>query len=120
MALEDYDLGDLVGAGSSAQVYWAHRIRDSALVAIKVIDKLQVAQLRKQSKSQAKSEDLQEIVIQRQLRHPNVLQILDVFEDNRNVFIVLEPCLKGSLYTLISSRYGPYMHPSRHNNSSLL
>ncbi|KDO33468.1 PLK protein kinase [Saprolegnia parasitica CBS 223.65] len=102
--LEEYELGDLLGSGSSAQVYWAQRLRDEELVAIKVVDKLQHAQLRTQSKSQARSEEMQELAIQRSLDHPNILKILDVFQDARNVFIVLEPCARGSLQALVKGK----------------
>ncbi|EQC31429.1 PLK protein kinase [Saprolegnia diclina VS20] len=102
--LEEYELGDLLGSGSSAQVYWAQRLRDEELVAIKVVDKLQHAQLRTQSKSQARSEEMQELAIQRSLDHPNILKILDVFQDARNVFIVLEPCAHGSLQALVKGK----------------
>ncbi|CAK4081048.1 unnamed protein product [Aphanomyces euteiches] len=98
--LHEYDLGDLIGSGSSAQVYWAHRLSDGELVAMKVLDKLQHAQIRMQSRSMSQSNEIQEIQIQRRLSHPNVLKILDVFEDARNAFIVLEPCLGGSLQTI--------------------
>ncbi|KAF0711796.1 Aste57867_5054 [Aphanomyces stellatus] len=101
--LHEYDLGDLVGEGSSAQVYWARRVSDDVLVAIKVLDKLQHAQIRMQSHSMMQSDEIQEIAIQRRLSHPNIVQILDVFEDSRNAFLVLEPCTGGSLRALMST-----------------
>ncbi|ETW09140.1 PLK protein kinase [Aphanomyces invadans] len=104
--LHEYDLGDMVGSGSSAQVYWAHRVSDGQLVAIKVLDKMQHALIRRQSKSMSMTTDIHEIKLQQQLSHRNVLKILDVFEDARNAFLVLEPCLGGSLQTLLAKDDG--------------
>ncbi|RHY65328.1 hypothetical protein DYB34_000572 [Aphanomyces astaci] len=63
-SLHEYDLGDMVGSGSSAQVYWAHRVSNGELVAIKVLDKMQHALIRRQSRSMSKATGIQEIEVQ--------------------------------------------------------
>jgi polo-like kinase 4 len=42
-----------------------------------------------------------EVEIHTQLKHPNILELLDFFEDDKNVYIVSELCKKGELYSFM-------------------
>jgi polo-like kinase 1 len=48
-------------------------------------------------KGHQKQKMAQEIAINRSLNHRNIVQFFSNFEDEHNVFIVLEMCRKGTL-----------------------
>jgi serine/threonine protein kinase len=43
----------------------------------------------------------QEILIQMSLSHPNVVKLVELFEDAVNIYMVLEYCSGGNLYQLM-------------------
>lgn len=45
-----------------------------------------------------------EIKIQKKLHHAHVLRMLQYFEDNKNVYLVLEYAPNGSLFTYLKRR----------------
>ncbi|CAG9321725.1 unnamed protein product [Blepharisma stoltei] len=49
---------------------------------------------------------LREINIHKALKHPNVIQLFQHFEDDKNVYILLEYAPNGSLFKLIKKRQG--------------
>jgi serine/threonine protein kinase len=42
-----------------------------------------------------------EVQIQYQLNHPNILKIYDHYEDDTNIYLVLQFCARGQLYQLL-------------------
>ncbi|RKP17910.1 Plk4 kinase, partial [Rozella allomycis CSF55] len=92
-----YSFGKLLGKGAFGNVYEAEalvkrfRVKQGDQVAIKVISLVPpYASLLERVKN--------EIRIMSQLSHPNVLAILDYYEDDNNVYIVMEKCSKGELF----------------------
>jgi calcium-dependent protein kinase len=55
------------------------------------------------SKSQVKNIDRfrQEISIMKQMDHPNIIKLFETFEDNRNIYLVMELCTGGELFDRI-------------------
>lgn len=49
-------------------------------------------------KSRVEKQVLREIEIQSHLRHPNILQLLTYFHDDKRIYLVLEYAAKGELY----------------------
>lgn len=47
-----------------------------------------------------------EIVVQQKLQHENVLRLFKHFEDEDNVYLLLEYCAKGELYQLLRTQKG--------------
>lgn len=45
-----------------------------------------------------------EIQVQRKLKHPNVLRLYKHFEDDENVYLLLEYCAKGELYQILRTQ----------------
>lgn len=44
----------------------------------------------------------QEITIHRMLDHPNIVKLIESFEDEQNFYMVLEYCPVGELYSYIN------------------
>mmetsp|Transcript_69454 Transcript_69454/g.110303 ORF Transcript_69454/g.110303 Transcript_69454/m.110303 type:complete len:300 (+) Transcript_69454:38-937(+) len=85
-----YELGDGIGHGSFAAVKQCRRRHDNQAFAVKIIDKRHL-----------KTQDLinlrDEIQVLRKLQHPNIIRLIDVLDDGRRVFIVLELCHSDDL-----------------------
>lgn len=45
-----------------------------------------------------------ETEIQYKLNHPNILKLYDHYEDDKNIYLVLEYCPKGQLYELLQKK----------------
>eukprot|EP00727_Mastigamoeba_balamuthi_P006963 m51a1_g2888 putative protein kinase domain containing protein (385) ;mRNA; r:420569-422354 len=94
--LEDrYDVGEKLGFGAQSVVYAGTDKTSGEKVAIKVVDK------RRMSESNLKSLQ-REIVIQRQLSHPNIVRLIDVFYTQTKVAIVTEFMAGGDVFQKIS------------------
>eukprot|EP01052_Picozoa_sp_SAG31_P027491 SAG31_NODE_2578_length_5440_cov_1.848717_5_plen_93_part_00 len=73
MSMDDYHVLDLCGEGSFGKVYKGRRKYSGQIVALKFIPK--------HGKSDKELQKLrQEIRIQRELKHPNIIMMLDSFE----------------------------------------
>ncbi|KAJ0406761.1 hypothetical protein ATCC90586_009410 [Pythium insidiosum] len=95
---DGYELQEFLGEGSSAQVYLAAtRSEPPQRVAIKVLDKLLVqhAQLERTVR--------REFLLHAQLHHDHVVRVVEVLEDERNNYLVMELCEQGSVAQLLRS-----------------
>jgi len=81
-----------IGQGSYGSVTRGTNKATGAVRAIKTI-----------SKSQVKNIDRfrQEISIMKELDHPNIIKLFETFEDNRNIYLVMELCTGGELFDRI-------------------
>ncbi|XP_050736962.1 calcium/calmodulin-dependent protein kinase type 1 isoform X1 [Eriocheir sinensis] len=94
-SVEDkYVLKDLLGTGAFSQVRLAEVKEDpSRVVAIKIIDKKAL---------KGKEDSLEnEIKVLRRLRHPNIVQLMDTYEDREHVYLVIELVTGGELFDRI-------------------
>ncbi|XP_042866542.1 calcium/calmodulin-dependent protein kinase type 1 isoform X2 [Penaeus japonicus] len=94
-SVEDkYNLKDLLGTGAFSQVRLAEVKDDpSRMVAIKIIDKKAL---------KGKEDSLEnEIKVLRRLTHPNIVQLLETFEDKHKVYLVMELVTGGELFDRI-------------------
>lgn len=91
---DKYVLKDLLGTGAFSQVRLAEVKDDpSHVVAIKIIDKKAL---------KGKEDSLEnEIKVLRRLRHPNIVQLLDTYEDIERVYLVIELVTGGELFDRI-------------------
>eukprot|EP00472_Partenskyella_glossopodia_P008496 CAMPEP_0197536986 /NCGR_PEP_ID=MMETSP1318-20131121/55494_1 /TAXON_ID=552666 /ORGANISM="Partenskyella glossopodia, Strain RCC365" /LENGTH=1269 /DNA_ID=CAMNT_0043095029 /DNA_START=175 /DNA_END=3985 /DNA_ORIENTATION=- len=91
--MENYVITDLIGEGSFGKVYKGRRKYTGKAVALKFIVKLG-----KQEK------DLQallsEVEILQKLKHPNIIQMLDVFETRNEICVVTE-LAQGELFHIL-------------------
>merc|ERR1719411_1526130 len=82
---ETYDLGKEIGVGSFACVNECIRKSDSMQCAVKIMDKRYLSH-----KEMHGLRD--EITILRSVSHPNIIRLMDVFDDKNSVCMVLELC----------------------------
>lgn len=90
-----YELGDTLGSGSFSLVRKAIDQKTRKEFAIKIIDKTLL--LQENMEAQLK----REIAIMKELHHENVLQLVEVLQTTKNVYIVLELVTGGELFEQI-------------------
>ena len=94
---ESYDLGKEIGVGSFASVNKCFRKSDLAEFAVKIINKRYLT-----DKELIGLRD--EISILKKIHfHSNIIQLIDVFDDGKNVYMVLELCDNKDLFDEIVS-----------------
>ncbi|KUI74470.1 putative serine/threonine-protein kinase HSL1 [Cytospora mali] len=118
-----WQLGKTLGKGSSARVRLArHRLTHQS-VAVKIISKRtaclsqagSIAQLDKVERDLPEEEDgfrrlpvtvEREIAIMKLIEHPNIIKILDVWENRNEIYLILEYCECKDMFSWIN-KYGP-------------
>lgn len=95
----DFKVGAALGQGKFGYVYSATALASRKKVALKILPK---AQLR--GSSAAMLQLRREVEIHSRLRHKNIIEFLGYFHDPKQVFIVLEKCSRGHLYSELRKR----------------
>ncbi|XP_035187121.1 serine/threonine-protein kinase 36 isoform X2 [Oxyura jamaicensis] len=91
--MERYRVLEAVGEGSFGRVYKGRRRHSAQVVALKFIPKV--------GRSEKELKNLQrEIEIMRGLRHPNIIQMLDSFETDKEVVVVTDYA-EGELFQIL-------------------
>ena len=102
--IDYYSLGPQIGKGAFGQVYQASlpnlgsKAVNNMKFAIKIIDKQLVMS------SELIQRVKNEVSIHSTLDHPNILRLFHFFEDDRNVYLVMELAEQGELYKLLKKR----------------
>jgi 5'-AMP-activated protein kinase catalytic alpha subunit len=94
-----YLMGETIGEGAFAKVKLAIHIQTKEKVAIKIIDK---------EKTFKEEEDIlrveKEIDILKKLKHNNIIQLYEIMESKKNLYIVMEFCDGKELFEYIVSK----------------
>ncbi|NXL55973.1 STK36 kinase, partial [Chordeiles acutipennis] len=91
--MERYHVLEMIGEGSFGRVYKGRRKHSAQVVALKFIPKV--------GRSEKELKNLQrEIEIMRGLHHPNIIQMLDSFETNKEVVVVTDYA-EGELFQIL-------------------
>ncbi|KAH9247166.1 hypothetical protein BASA81_015250 [Batrachochytrium salamandrivorans] len=94
-----YVLGKTLGVGSTGRVKLGIHIETNHRVAIKIISKESLDPNIKEIKKGDMNRKLErEITIMKLIKHPNVLQLFDVYETAKELFLVLEHVEGGELF----------------------
>jgi len=96
--IRKYSKGKMLGKGGFAKCYEFTNLETKKLLAAKIIAKSTL------TKTRARQKLISEIKIHKSLRHANVVGFEHVFEDQENVYILLELCTNQSLHDLIKRR----------------
>ncbi|KAI5961226.1 CDC5 [Candida pseudojiufengensis] len=93
----DYRRGNFLGEGGFARCF---QMKDSSgqIYAAKTVAKASI------KNEKTKTKLLSEIKIHKSLKHPNIVNFIDCFEDDINVYILLEICPNQSLMELLKNR----------------
>jgi len=92
-SIHSYDLGQIIGRGGFARVYRARHRISGADVAIKVIEKDKMKQMKMAERVQ------NELEIHPSLpAHPHIVKAITSFEDESCHYLVMELCPKGNFY----------------------
>jgi serine/threonine protein kinase len=90
-----YELGRTLGEGTFAKVKFAKNLETGESVAIKVLDKEKI--LKHKVVEQIKLE----ISTMKLVKHPNIVQLLEVLASKTEIYIVLEFVTGGELFDKI-------------------
>ena len=92
--LKDYTFIKDIGEGNFGKVKLSILNSTKEKYAIKILDKEKL-------KSQTKSTLFNEIEILSRLKHPNIIYVDKILEDEKNYYIIMEYCEKGELFDYI-------------------
>lgn len=91
-----YELGKLLGCGAFAKVFYARNIETGKSVAIKAVSKQKVL------KSGLTANVKREISIMRRLRHPNIVELIEVLATKTKIYFVMEFAKGGELFAKVA------------------
>jgi len=91
-------MGEPIGSGSYGQVTKVVHKQTAEIFAMKVISKKKVLE------HQMTSYLTREVKTQIKVQHPNILRLLYYFEDEANVYLLLEYAKNGSLFSVLRKR----------------
>eukprot|EP01035_Chromulina_nebulosa_P042676 gene42676-57769_t len=100
MSIDNYDVGQLIGRGGFAEVYGARVRTTGSEVAIKITNKLKMIELGVDERVD------NEIQLHSKMHHQNIVQLFNSFEDDENVYMVMEICKYGNMFKYLRS-FGP-------------
>ncbi len=92
-----YSIGTALGTGAFGEVRKCSNRKTGAIRAVKIIRKDSLD-------SKEKARFFQEIEILRQLDHPNIVRLYEVFQDEKRYYLVTELCTGGELFDEITNR----------------
>ena len=108
--IEKYQLGKTLGRGTFSKVKLAVDTTDNSHWAIKIIDRKMV----KQENMEAQLK--REIAIMKILKHKHVVQLREVLQSSKHIYIVLELITGGELF----DRIGTYLFCIQYNINNYL
>ena len=83
-SITDYQIGRHLGQGAYASVKQALHVPTGLVLAIKVYEKFKLME------AQRKKSVIREINVLKKLQHPNIMQLYDVIDTPKQLYLVLE------------------------------
>lgn len=93
----NYELGKTIGRGTFSKVKYGVDLKTGKAYAIKIVDRAQVV------KEHMEAQLKREIAIMKMLSHRNIVNMMEVLQTQRNIYIVLELVTGGELFDRIVS-----------------
>lgn len=93
--MERFDIGRKLAQGKTGNVYLARIREHNFIVALKVLNKVEL------TKQKLQLQLKREIEIQAKLSHPHILKLYSYFYDETRVYLVLEYAPKGELFRVL-------------------
>eukprot|EP00756_Hemistasia_phaeocysticola_P013777 Hpha_TRINITY_DN15298_c0_g9::TRINITY_DN15298_c0_g9_i1::g.68304::m.68304 len=90
-----YELGKTLGTGTFSKVKLGIDTEEDTQWAIKIIDKAQLA------KEHMEEQLKREIAVMKLLKHPNIVQLREVLQTHKHIYLVLELITGGELFDRI-------------------
>jgi calcium-dependent protein kinase len=90
----EYKMGKVLGEGAYGKVCLISHKKTEIIRAMKMIKKSSM-------KKEAKQELLMEVSILKMLDHPNIVKLLEIYEDDRCYYLIQEYCSGGELFDKI-------------------
>lgn len=94
--IDRYELGKTLGRGTFSKVKYAIDTTTGKPYAVKVVDRGMV------KKENMESQLKREIAIMKILRHPHIVELKEVLQSKKNIYIVLELITGGELFDRIA------------------
>ncbi|KAL9236167.1 hypothetical protein vseg_010868 [Gypsophila vaccaria] len=91
-----YEVGRLLGCGGFAKVYHARHVSTGQSVAIKIVNKAKI------EKRGLSNHVTREITVMRNLRHPNIIRLIEVLATKTKVYFILEFAKGGELFAKVA------------------
>lgn len=89
---DNFEFGTKLGKGKFGDVYLAREKKTNFIVAVKVLDKASIRQMK------AQKQVIREIKIHSYLDHRNIIKLYGVFHDDQKVYMIIEYAPDGELY----------------------
>lgn len=102
--ISDFDIGDLIGKGTTSRVYVVRAKHSGRVLALKTVYKSRLVQSDKLAYRQMQ----REIEIQSKFNHPSICRLYSYFHDDTKVYLVLEHCVQGTLLQALERRQQPF------------
>ncbi|XP_033216733.1 aurora kinase B-like isoform X2 [Belonocnema kinseyi] len=99
-SLEDFEVGMPLGRGKFGRVFLARERSSKYMLALKTLYKKEIVA------NKVEKQVLREIEIQSHLSHPNILQLLTYFHDDKKIYLALEYAAGGELYKALKNQPG--------------
>lgn len=96
--ITDFEKLEVLGSGSFGKVYLCRHLQTNATYALKCIDKTN------KNNTLGMPYFRREIEIMYKLSHPNIVKLYGHFEDDLNIYFIMEYIPKGNLFTLLSKQ----------------
>ena len=102
-------IGECVGKGASGRVKIARHRRTGQLAAVKILPLQPFLSSRSTSNTNAKAEKQRlgidrEIIMMKLMNHPNIMRIYDVYEGEKELYLILEYVEGGELFDFLVNR----------------
>ena len=93
--LESYDVIRQLGKGGFGKVYEVRHKKTGEIRACKHLSKLNINNLEKFKN---------EIELLRKMDHPNIIKLYEIFESDRSLYLIMEECKGGEIFSKIIER----------------